>query len=83
MAQHHPHLGLHQTQAPPATRDILTLIFKPKPHLKIEKVTSRAWLVMPGASGAESPCSRPFCPFCGLISSHFYNYMQGGTSTDA
>lgn len=70
--QHHPHLGLHQTQAPPAARDILTLIFKPKSHLKIEKVTSHAWLVTPGASGTES-LLQTFLPF---LWSHFQSFLQ-------
>lgn len=77
----HPHTSLHQTQVSPDT--IITLIFKPKPHLNTEKVRSHAWLVRPGASGRERPSSRPFCPFCGLTSSHYYDYMGGGTSTDA
>lgn len=75
--QQQPHSGLHQTQAPPGT-------FSPSSSNPSHIWILRKWQVMPGCEARSlwdrETFHQTFLPF---LWSHFYNYMQGGTSADA
>ena len=71
----HPLTDFSPVLGPPAARYVAFLVLKTKPHLNTEGVTSRAWLVWPGAPGTEGRVTYTFLPFPWY---HFMSLLHGG-----